>query len=365
MDVNFNLPTIITTDGKIDDIIALHILLPLLQNKRLLIVVGEHSDVNSKCECLYSAFASMFQDYHFNVKFMRGTPGTGNYPSWCSLQDGQSVPYPENCEHEAIRSFIRGSCRNSCNVIALKPPRDLLNAFKKDRKLFSNCDLYMSSSFKLSKLIMECENVCTSATTQQYKDNFWTVHHLSSHCINSLVLFLEHGFERAILFEPHHVFIAHHSKDDHRIAEVQNRPYPPIDAAKLSWEEDPWAWHPYAVSLEKYTESQDSLKLSINSSVQRISKALHSFRESGGSNLILDSTGLAVFMTCRCNTFELVYAHIDFNTANNYYYQLTPGFCIDTKLRIIRTCGTTGYADNATYMLKSVIDSINDYLHFE
>lgn len=366
MDVNRNLPTIITTDGKVDDIIAFHILLPLLQNKRLLIVVGEHSNVKSKCQCLYSAFATMFKKYCLDVEFMRGTATTGHYPLWSSMQEGQTVPYLSGCKRGAIEAFIDKSYGNSCNIIALKPPRDLLNALEKNRKLFSKSYLYMSSPLKLSKLIMECQCFCTAAVaTELYGENLWTACHLSSHCINSLILLLEHSFGSAFLFDPHSAFIADHSRVDHSIDEIQGRPVPPIESARLLWEEDPWKWHPYAVSLEKCIENQSLSKFVTKSSAQCIIKALQSFREVDNSNLILDSVGLAVFMTYARNTFETDSIHIDFSVANCYQSRVTAGYCTDTKLHLITTRGTVGFADKATYMLKSVVERVSHMLELE
>lgn len=367
MNVNWNLPTIITTDAEPDDVAALHFLLPALQNKRLLIVVGEHSNVEAKCECLYSAFAALFEEHRLDVQFMKGVASTGDYPQWSCLQKGQTVPYAkiDASGNHAITRFINASYQRGCNVIALKPPRDLLAAFTKDNQLFSNCYLYMSGSFNLRKLILECEYVHKAIMdTEEYRNNLWTVHALMPHCMNSLILFLERGFKSAILFETHYAIGSDNTMTADDMTDV--RYHPDFHKAIRSWNdhiylkklEDLKKWVPDAVPLLKIIDEPDFLERVKDSPGYRALKVIHSIRKNRDVNLILADVGLAVCMTrAMIKQAPITSVRLSFDFAR-YYTTLTDCTYGESRLYAFEANQGCGQAYLRNCIIRHIIDKL-------
>lgn len=132
MAVNFNLPLLVTTDVEPDDVAALILLLKHVPHNNVLIVVGEHRNLQEKCCYLQQLLQA-------DVRIVAGTPTADAFP----VGDVEvKSPFPA----ASIESFVG---MKEVNVVALKPIRDLLHVHYKSPDLFRNCHLYLYGSYNL------------------------------------------------------------------------------------------------------------------------------------------------------------------------------------------------------------------------
>lgn len=156
LNFNSNLSTVICTDAGPDDVAAIALLLPVLSDVDILLVVGEHSNVQEKAMVLEWALCEiMGVDTLTGVTIRCGrkcSDATNLYP--VPLHFHQMSEVPALLSPEELGSFIGDL---ECNIFSLKPPRDLWQAYERESSIFGNCHLYSYGSFNLRTMLNKRE----------------------------------------------------------------------------------------------------------------------------------------------------------------------------------------------------------------
>lgn len=151
---NLALDTIISTDFEPDDAAAILLYLSKAQCKRVLFVVGEDNDPHAKCLALCSLIKQQIPNVldRFDIECVPGTMTARTFPTITAItQDVRYFCLCIRCDpaRSVIAEFIKNSPNRRCNVLSIKPPRDLLDVLAEDASIFSNCHLFAYGSYNI------------------------------------------------------------------------------------------------------------------------------------------------------------------------------------------------------------------------
>lgn len=305
MNVDWSLPTLIATDCEPDDVAALCLLLPRLKTDKLMIVVGQHYDVPAKCVFLRTLLPELVPHME-QPQFVVGQATRDAFPLGQQQQDDEDkvdVKLLANIAHHStaaklIATFVQSAPEQRCNVISLKPPRDLLRALSVGQPvrshmpptLFSHCTLYAYVSYNARSLLTE-ERTINGVFT-----------HLTKAFQHMLTHFYSLYFERAVLFETYYAL----DRNSLQASDFPDcaRPYrPALQKLVTAWNEhicekkkrDLEKWAPDALPLLQKLGESDLLSRPEHPA-HRALKIIHSITQNKDTNLLLADLGLAACM---------------------------------------------------------------------
>lgn len=168
------LPTIICTDVEPDDIAAIVLLHCNIKFKKLLFVVGEHDNPEYKCRLLASLLAKLVPSYDaLEIEYVTGAGTEQPFPV-IETTDGVNIRPNPRPAFNVIAKFIGNAPGQECNVISIKPPRDLLSALDIDSELFKKCHLFAYGSYNI-RCVLNSDYYALHEIDQLYNDAFDSV----------------------------------------------------------------------------------------------------------------------------------------------------------------------------------------------